>query len=133
MGDIPAAAARRLLRDGLKVRGLARQPLAHREIRMSPTGMKWLQKNRRGRTQSEVLRLAINHGLERAATGPLELIRPGADRVRLSMRVAPELDARVNKGADRLQSTWSPAAYSLIYLAANCWSTHMGGDQENRA
>ena len=62
-------------------RGLARQPLALRVIRMSPAGMKWLQKNRRGRTQSEVLRLAINHGLERAATGPLKLIRPGAGRV----------------------------------------------------
>ena len=47
------------------------------------------------------------------------------------MRVAPELDAQVNKVADRLQITWSPAACSLIYLSANCWSTHMGGDQEN--
>ena len=116
----PAAAARRLLRDGLKAHGLhTRQPLIHRTIRISPNGMKWLQNNRRGRTQSEALRSAINHGLERAATTPPKLIKPDADSHRLSIRVTPGLDAQVNNVADRQQSTWSAAAYSLIYLAAS--------------
>ena len=117
----PAAAARRLLRDSLKAHGLhTRQPLIHRTIRMSPNGMKWLQNNRRGRTQSEALRSAINHGLERATTTPPKLIKPtGADSHRLSIRVTPELDAQVNNIADRQQSTWAAAAYSLIHLAAS--------------
>ena len=45
---------------------------------MSPNGMKWLQNNRRGRTQSEALRSAINHGLERATTTPPKLINQQA-------------------------------------------------------
>ena len=74
--------------------------------------MKWLQNNRGGRTQSEALRSAINSGLERPATAGRR--QPPAVHARDT-----RTSAQVNEVADRLQSTWSAAAYSLIYLAAS--------------